>query len=73
VQSAPCTRRRGEQVSWFSLKTKVDVFSRFGLKTGGYGFCGLTSKSLTQVSQFRPQIRQLWFGDLAYKITMMVS
>jgi hypothetical protein len=25
-------------VSWFSLKTKVNGLSRFGLKTGGYGF-----------------------------------
>jgi hypothetical protein len=66
---------QGDEESGFLglASTKVDVFSRFGLKTGGYGFCGLTSKSLTQVSQFRPQNRQLWFGDLAYKITVMVS
>jgi hypothetical protein len=48
--STPCTRRRGAQVSWFSLKTKVnglsvvwpqnhcDGFSRICLKAGGYGF-----------------------------------
>jgi hypothetical protein len=61
------------QVSWFSLKTKVDGFSQFGLKTGGCGSCGLASKPLTRVSQFGPQNRKLWFGDLAHKITMMVS
>jgi hypothetical protein len=32
------------RVSWFSLKTMVDGFSRFGLKTGSYGSCGLASK-----------------------------
>jgi hypothetical protein len=37
-------------VSWFSLKTKVDGFSRFGLKIGAYGFCVLASKPLTRVS-----------------------
>jgi hypothetical protein len=38
VRSAPCTRRRGAQISWLSLKTKVDIFSRFCLKTGGFRF-----------------------------------
>jgi hypothetical protein len=50
VQSAPCTWRQGAQISWLSLKTKVnglsvvwpqnhwDGFLRFGLKTGGNGF-----------------------------------
>jgi hypothetical protein len=41
--------RRGARVSWFSLKTKVDGFSRFSLKTGGYGSYGLASKSLARV------------------------
>jgi hypothetical protein len=40
VRSAPYTRRRGAQVSWFGLKAKVDDFSRFDLKTGGFGFSG---------------------------------
>jgi hypothetical protein len=44
VGSAPCTRRHGAQVSWFGLKTKVDGFSRFGLKTGNYGLVVLASK-----------------------------
>jgi hypothetical protein len=73
VQSTLCTRRREAQVSWFSLKTKVNGFSWFGLKTGGYGSCGLTSKPLAHVSQFGPQNRQLWFADLAHKITTTVS
>jgi hypothetical protein len=51
----------------------VDGFSRFGLKTGGYDSCGLASKPLARVSWFEPQNRQLWFGDLAHKITMTVS
>jgi hypothetical protein len=43
----------------FSLKTKVDDFSQFDVKTGGYGSCGLASKSLTRVSQFVSQKWQL--------------
>jgi hypothetical protein len=61
------------RVSWFSLKTNVDGFSRFGLKTGGHDFCGLASKPLAQVSRFEPQNRQLRFGDLAHKIIVMIS
>jgi hypothetical protein len=50
VLSTLCTLRRGERVSWLSLKTKVDGlwvvwpqnhsdgFRRFGLKTGGIDF-----------------------------------
>jgi hypothetical protein len=50
LRSAPCTWRRGAQVSWLILKTKVDSlwvvwpknhsdgFRRFGLKSGGDGF-----------------------------------
>jgi hypothetical protein len=64
--------RRGARVSWFSLKTKVGGFSWFGLKTDGYGFCGLASKPLARVFRFGPQNWQLWFGDLAHKITAMV-
>jgi hypothetical protein len=33
------------QVFWFDIKTKVDGFSRFGLKTGGFGFFGLALKT----------------------------
>jgi hypothetical protein len=65
--------RRGARVSWFSLKTKVDGFSLFGLKTGGYGSCGLASKPLARVSRFGPHNRQLRFGDLAHKSTATVS
>ena len=37
MRSVPCRKRRGAQVSWLSLKTKVDGFSRFDLKTGSSG------------------------------------
>jgi hypothetical protein len=73
VRSAPSIRRRRARVSWFSLKTKVNGFSWFGLKTGGYGSCGLASKSVAQVSRFGPQNQQLWFGDSAHKINVMFS
>jgi hypothetical protein len=33
----------------------------------------LASKPLAQFSRFGPQNRQLWFGDLAHKITTMIS
>jgi hypothetical protein len=73
VRSAPCTRRRGARVSWFSLKTKVDEFSWLDLKTGGYGSCGLASKPIVRVFWFGSQNRQLRFGDLARKINATVS
>jgi hypothetical protein len=46
-------------ISWFGLKTKVDGFSRFGLKIGGFGFPSLG----LQTSSY----------DLGLKTTMMVS
>jgi hypothetical protein len=78
VRSAPCTRRWGALVSWFSLKTKVNDFSRFCRKTAGYGSCGLTSKPLTWVSGLGlktgscgmviwPTKSQLWFLSLSLK------
>jgi hypothetical protein len=42
-------RRRGTQVSWFNLKTKVDSLSRFGLKTVATVFLGLASKPMAMV------------------------
>jgi hypothetical protein len=51
---------------------KVDSFSWFGHKTGGYNSCGLISKSLAQVFQFEPQNRQLRFSDLTHKTTTTV-
>jgi hypothetical protein len=57
VRSTPCMRRRGAQVSWLSLKTKVDSllvfwhqnhwdgFLQFGLKTGGDGFLRFSLKT----------------------------
>jgi hypothetical protein len=38
VRSAPGTWRLGVRVSWLSLKTKVDGFRWFGLKTSGDSF-----------------------------------
>jgi hypothetical protein len=73
MRSAPYTRRCGEHISWFSLKTKVDGFSQFDLKTGGYGSYGLASKPLARVSRFGPQNWQLRFGDLAHKIMVTIS
>jgi hypothetical protein len=71
--STPYTRRQGARVSWFSLKTKVDDFSQFGLKISGYGSCGLAPKPLAQIFQFGPQNRQLRFDDLARKIIVTIS
>jgi hypothetical protein len=44
------------EISWFSLKPKVDVFSWFGLKTGGYSLV------------VWPQNHSLGFPDLGLKI-----
>jgi hypothetical protein len=70
---APCIRKRGARVSWFILKTKVDSFSWFGLKTSGYGSGCWTLNPLSRVSLLVPQNRRLRFGDLAQKITTTVS
>jgi hypothetical protein len=55
VRYALRTRRRGTHVSWFVIKTKVDGFSRFGLKTGGFRFLDLASKLTAMVCWFGPQ------------------
>jgi hypothetical protein len=67
VWSAPCTRRRGAQVSWFDLKTMVNGFSQFGLKTGGYGFpgWGLKTSSYGLVIYSLKSLR--WFLSLCLK------
>jgi hypothetical protein len=61
------------RVSWLTLKTKVDDFFWFDLKTDDYDSCGLASKPLARVFRFGPQNRQLRFGNLAHKITAIVS
>jgi hypothetical protein len=73
VRFVPYIRRQGARVSLFSLKTKVDGFSRFDLKIVGYGSSGLASKLLARVSRFGHQDHQLWIDDFTHKITMMVS
>jgi hypothetical protein len=85
VCSAPCTWRRGAQVSWLRLKTGQRFVTAFGLKTTGMVSPGLASKPVAtvslglaskrwlQVSLFGPQNQQLQFGDLGLKITVMVS
>jgi hypothetical protein len=69
VRSALCTWRREAQISWLSLKTKVDglsvvwpqnhwdYFLRFGLKTSGGGFSGLASKPVVAVSWLSLKIK----------------
>jgi hypothetical protein len=57
-----------EERGFFSLKIKVDSFSWFDLKTGGYGSYGLTSKLHARVFWFEPQNRR--FDDLVHKIIM---
>jgi hypothetical protein len=51
--------------SRFGLKTGGYGFSRFGLKTSGHGFCGLALKPLIWFFWFGHQNQQLRFGDLA--------
>jgi hypothetical protein len=58
---------------WFGLKTTPTVFSDLALKPVMTIFYGLASKLVARVSQFEPQKRQLRFGDLGLKITVIVS
>jgi hypothetical protein len=58
---------------WFGLKTTPTVFSDLALKPVTTVFSGLASKLVARVSQFEPQKRQLRFGDLGLKITVIVS
>jgi hypothetical protein len=45
----------------------------FGLKTTGTVSPDLASKPVAWVSWFESQNRQLWFGDLGLKITVMIT
>jgi hypothetical protein len=45
----------------------------FGFKTTWTVFSGLASKLMARVFWFRPQNRQLRFGDFVFKITATVS
>jgi hypothetical protein len=57
----------------FGLKTTGTVCQSFVLKTTRMVSIGLASKLVAWVSQFGPQNRQLWFGNLGLKITVTVS
>jgi hypothetical protein len=50
VRSAPCTWRRGERVSWLSLKIKVDILSVVWPENHWDGFSSLALKPVTTVS-----------------------
>jgi hypothetical protein len=53
-------------------KLVVMVFSGLPLKSVVMVSPDLASKPVAQVFRFGPQNRQLWFGDLGLKITVMV-
>jgi hypothetical protein len=85
VRSALCTWRREAQVSWLSLKTKVDGlsvvwpqkplgwFSPVCPQNRWRQFLGWASKPMWwRVSRFGPQNWQLRFVDLGLKITAMI-
>jgi hypothetical protein len=62
-------------VSWLSLKTKVDDFLQFGLKTGGDGFSSVwASKPMAMVCEWFG-LKTTWtvFAGLASKLVAMVS
>jgi hypothetical protein len=67
------SQNRWDGFLWFDLKIGDDGFLRFDLKTGGNGFSGLALKPVARVFRFRPQNRQLRFGDLDLKIITTVS
>jgi hypothetical protein len=67
VRSTPCTRRRGTQVSWFGLQTKVNCFSQFGLKTGGYRFSSLGLKTGSYGLEILATKSPRWFLGLSFK------
>jgi hypothetical protein len=57
----------------FVLKTGVDGFFQFDLKTSGRFFSWALKPRWWMVFRFGPQNRQPWFGDLGLKITATVS
>jgi hypothetical protein len=59
--SVVCPQNHWDGLLRFGFKTGGDCFSRFDLKTGGYGFLVLVSKPVTR------------FVDLDFKITTTVS
>jgi hypothetical protein len=67
------SKPRSTVCQWFSLKTTGTVFSSLTSISMVTVSPGLTLKPVARVSRFDPQNRQLWFGDLGLKITVMVS
>jgi hypothetical protein len=58
---------------WFGLKTIGTVFSGLASKSVAMVSPSLALKLVARVFRFRPQNRQLRFGDLVLKITVTVS
>jgi hypothetical protein len=58
---------------WFGLKPIGTVFSGLASKPVAIVSPSLALKLVAQVFRFRPQNRQLRFGDLVLKITATVS
>jgi hypothetical protein len=74
VRSAPCTWRRGAQVSWLSLKTKVDGFYGLASKSATTVSGGLASKPAASVfSGLASKSVAMVFSSLASKLVATVS
>jgi hypothetical protein len=63
----------GVVFSSFASKSVATIFFGLASKPVVTVSPGLASKLVAQVSQFVPQNRQLWFGNLCLKITVTVS
>jgi hypothetical protein len=75
VRSASCTWRRGAQVSWLSLKTKVDGLSVVWPQNHWDGFSSVwASKPMATVCEwFGLKITRTVFPSLASKTVVTVS
>jgi hypothetical protein len=74
MRSTPCTWRRGAQVSWLSLKTKVDGLSVVWPQNHWDGFSSVwTSKSMATVYEwFGLKTTRMVFTDLTSKLVVVV-
>jgi hypothetical protein len=79
VRFAPCTWRRGTQVSWLSLKIKFNDLSVVWPQNHWGGFSGLASKPVATVSLLWPQNRWRQFlggmvtGEVRVEIERLAS